>query len=285
MTSRKEIIDAVTEQVLAAIAAETQGTCSICGGDCVVGGCSDKVRSVVASGAARISRVGPANGVPDDLAGFIDHTLLAPDADSAAIDELCDEAVEHGFASVVVNPTWVKRAAQRVKGSDVKVASVVGFPFGASMPEIKAMETRRAIRDGAGEIDMVINVGAVKSAQYDLVRTDIAKVSDACHESGVLNKVIIEASYLSDEEKVIASRLAKEAGADFVKTSTGFGPGGATVFDVALIREAVGPEIGVKAAGGIRTAEDLSEMVAAGATRIGASAGVAILAGIGSGDE
>jgi len=283
MTSRDEIIEAVTEQVLTALLAETTPTCTSCGGDCVVG-CSDKVRTVVANGAARISRFGPAAGVPADLAQFIDHTLLKPDATAADIDELCSEAVEHGFASVCINPSWVKRAAAKVAGSPVRVASVVGFPFGATTPEIKAMEARRAIRDGASEIDMVINIGALRSGDYDVVKRDISMVSDACHESGALNKVIIEASLLTDEEKVIASGLAKEAKADFVKTSTGFGPGGATVFDVALMREAVGPKLGIKAAGGIRTADDLREMVAAGATRIGASAGVAIVSG-GEGDE
>jgi deoxyribose-phosphate aldolase len=278
MTSREEIIEAVTEQVLAALLAETTPTCSACGSDCVVG-CSDKVRAVVANGAARISRRGGADGVPADLARFIDHTLLKPEATAEDIDVLCAEAVEHGFASVCVNPSWVRRAAGNVAGSGVGVSSVVGFPFGATTPEIKAMEARRAIRDGATEIDMVINIGALRSGDFDLVKRDIAMVSDACHERGVKNKVIIEAALLTDEEKVIASRLAKDAKADFVKTSTGFGPGGATVFDVALMREAVGPKLGVKAAGGIRSAEDLKEMVAAGATRIGASAGVAIVSG------
>jgi deoxyribose-phosphate aldolase len=282
MTSREEIIEAVTEQVLTALLAETTPTCATCGGDCVVG-CSDKVRAVVANGAARISRYGKADGVPADLAQFIDHTLLKPEATVDDIDELCAEAVEHGFASVCINPAWVKRAAGNVAGSPVRVSSVVGFPFGATTPEIKAMEARRAIRDGAAEIDMVANIGALRSGDYDLVKRDIAMVSDACHESGALNKVIIEAALLTDEEKVIASGLAKDAKADFVKTSTGFGPGGATVFDVALMREAVGPKLGVKAAGGIHTADDLREMVAAGATRIGASAGVAIVSG-GEGD-
>jgi deoxyribose-phosphate aldolase len=282
MTSRDEIIEAVTEQVLTALLAETTPVCSSCGGDCVVG-CSDKVRAVVANGAARISRFGRAAGVPADLARFIDHTLLKPEATGSDIDELCAEAVAHGFASVCINPAWVKRAAGNVAGTPVRVSSVVGFPFGATTPEIKAMEARRAIRDGASEIDMVANIGALRSGDYDLVKRDIAMVSDACHESGALNKVIIEAALLTDEEKVIASRLAKSARADFVKTSTGFGPGGATVFDVALMREAVGPKLGVKAAGGIHTADDLLEMVAAGATRIGASAGVAIVSG-GEGD-
>jgi deoxyribose-phosphate aldolase len=164
------------------------------------------------------------------------------------------------------------------------VASVVGFPFGATTSEVKALEARRAVRDGAKEIDMVINIGALKSGDDSLVRRDIEKVADACHEAGAILKVIIEAALLSDEEKVIASHLAKEARADFVKTSTGYGPGGATVQDVLLMRETVGPEMGVKAAGGIRTAEDVREMVAAGATRIGASAGVQIVTGGKGGD-
>jgi deoxyribose-phosphate aldolase len=217
--------------------------------------------------------------VPADLADFIDHTLLKPEATAQQIDSLCDEAQRFRFAAVCVNPVWVKRAASRLRGTGVRVASVVGFPLGATSPEIKAMETRRALRDGAREIDMVINIGALKSGHYDLVGRDIAAVSDACREVGALNKVIIEAALLSDEEKVIACRLAKDARAHYVKTSTGFGPGGATVFDVALMRETVGPDIGVKAAGGIKSADDAEEMIAAGATRIGASAGVAMVTG------
>jgi len=178
----------------------------------------------------------------------------------------------------------VRRAATALRGTPVAVASVVGFPFGATTSDVKAAEARRAIRDGASEIDMVINIGALRSGMRDLVREDIARVSDACHEAGALNKVIIEAALLSDEEKVVACRLAQLARADFVKTSTGYASGGATVFDVALMRETVGPRMGVKAAGGIRTAEDVREMIAAGATRIGASAGVRIVTG-GSGEQ
>ena len=159
------------------------------------------------------------------------------------------------------------------------MASVAGFPLGTNTTEIKAMEARRALRDGATEIDMVINVGALKSGMDEAVRADVARVSDACHESGGLNKVIIEAALLTDDEKVRASWLAKEGRADYVKTSTGFGPGGATVYDVALMREAVGPDVGVKASGGIRNADDVRQMIAAGATRIGASAGIAIVTG------
>ncbi len=278
MVARADLIDAVTREVLAALGPGDGDLCHDCGGSCAAH-CSDKVRSVVATGAGRIAYSGDGAAVPPDLAKYIDHTLLRPDATAADIDTLCAEAREFGFAAVCVNPTWVRRCAQNLRGSPVRVASVTGFPFGASTPEVKAAEARRAIRDGAREIDMVINIGALKSRDLDLVRTDIQRVSDACHEAGALNKVIIEAAYLTDEEKVIASHLAREARADYVKTSTGYGPGGATVHDVLLMRETVGPRLGVKAAGGIHTAEDVRDMIAAGATRIGASAGVQILTG------
>jgi deoxyribose-phosphate aldolase len=205
--------------------------------------------------------------------------LLKPDADADEIDVLCDEALEYGFASVCINPTWVKRSAERLRGSPVKVCTVIGFPLGANTPEMKAMEARRALRDGAREVDMVINVGALKSGMHALVRSDIEKVVDAAHEAGAICKVILETALLTDEEKVIASALAKQAKADFVKTSTGFAGGGATVYDVALMRETVGPDMGVKASGGVRTLEDAEDMIAAGATRIGASAGVQIVGG------
>jgi deoxyribose-phosphate aldolase len=232
----------------------------------------------VGTGAGRISYSGEGANVPTDLAKYIDHTLLAPDATADDIDALCDEAKQYGFASVCVNPFWVRRCADRLRGTTVRVASVIGFPFGATTSDSKAFETRRALRDGAREIDMVINVGALKSGMHDEVRDDIHRVSDACHEVGALNKVIIEAALLTDEEKVLASYLAKQAKADYVKTSTGYGPHGATVEDVLLMRETVGPKLGVKAAGGIRTLEDVRDMIAAGATRIGASAGVEIVA-------
>lgn len=278
MDDRAQLIEAITREVLAALGAGGDPSCVGCGASCAAH-CADKVRDVVAGGATRIQYGGRGGDVPRDLARYIDHTLLRPDATAADIDRLCAEAKEHGFASVCINPTWVRRAADNLRGTGVAVASVVGFPFGAQTPEIKAMETRRACRDGAREIDMVINIGALKSGMRDQVRADIALVSDACHESGAINKVIIEAALLTDEEKVIACHLAKEAKADYVKTSTGYASGGATVFDVALMREAVGPRIGVKAAGGIRTAEDVQDMIAAGATRIGASAGVKIVTG------
>jgi len=285
MSAREEIIETVTREVLAALAGGKDGDahCDDCHGSCAAH-CSDKVRHIVGTGAGRISYTGNGADVPRDLARFIDHTLLRPDATAEEIDRLCEEAREHGFAAVCVNPYWARRAASNLRGSDVRVASVIGFPLGASAPEIKALEARRAIRDGAREIDMVINVGALKSGLRDVVLADIQKVADACHEAGAILKVIIEAALLTDEEKVVASHLAQEAKADFVKTSTGFGPGGATVSDVLLMRETVGPDMGIKAAGGIRTAEDVEDMIAAGATRIGASAGVAIVSG-GTGGE
>jgi len=277
---RDALVEAITREVLAALGsgASASDPCAGCLQSCA-SDCATKVRSIMAEGADRIEYHGPAEDVPLDLARFIDHTLLKPDASAADIDKLCDEAAENGFASVCVNPTWVRRAASRLRDSDVAVASVIGFPFGATPSDVKAFETRRAVRDGAGEIDMVINIGALKSGDHDLVRNDIARVSDACHESGAINKVIIEAALLSDAEKIIASRLARDAKADMVKTSTGYAKGGATIYDVALMRETVGPKMGVKAAGGIRTAEDVQEMIAAGATRIGASAGVKIVSG------
>jgi len=267
MIDRTELIEVVTRQVLATLAGEhtDQGL--------------ENAQPLVDSGAERIGYCGNGADVPKPLASYIDHTLLRPDASPADIDLLCDEAAEYGFAAVCINPTWVARAKRRLSGAGVMVASVVGFPLGANTPEIKAMEARRALRDGAREIDMVINIGALKGGEHDLVRRDIAGVSDACREVGALNKVIIEAAYLSDEEKVIACRLAVAGRADYVKTSTGFGPGGATVFDVALMREVVGEKMGVKAAGGIHTADEVREMITAGATRIGASAGVRIVSG------
>ncbi len=286
---RNDLVEAITREVLAALGAAAPGggpagagapgdPCLTCTGACAAR-CAAKVRSVVAGGASRVEYHGQADDVPGDLARYIDHTLLRPDASAADIDTLCAEAKEHRFAAVCINPTWVRRAAENLHGTDVAVASVIGFPFGAGTTEVKALEARRAIRDGAREIDMVINIGALKSGMHDVVREDIARVSDACREAGAANKVIIETALLTDEEKVIACRLAQQAKADFVKTSTGYAKGGATVFDVALMRETVGPRMGVKAAGGIRTAEDVQDMIAAGATRIGASAGVKIVTG------
>ena len=238
--------------------------------------CPDRVRGVLDAGAARLG-LHASGGGAGNLAGLIDHTLLKPDASVADIELLCREAAEHHFASVCVNPTWVATCARLLKGSTVTVCSVVGFPLGATTADVKHYETRRALFDGAREIDMVINVGALKSGSLRVVERDIEAVTAPCRESGALSKVIIEAALLTDDEKVTACTLAKAAGADFVKTSTGFGPGGATAADVALMRRVVGDEMGVKAAGGVRDLEGLKAMVAAGATRIGASAGVRIV--------
>jgi len=232
---------------------------------------------VVDAGAARVSTALGNSDPGTQLAQMIDHTLLKADASQEQIAQLCYEARKFGFAAVCVNPTYVKLCSQLLKGSQVHVCTVVGFPLGATPPEVKAYEGQQAIDDGASEVDMVINIGALKSKDYALVERDIATVARTCHAGKALLKVILETALLTDEEKVIASQLAKTAGADYVKTSTGFGPGGATAHDVELMRRAVGPEMGIKAAGGIRSYEDAKAMVAAGATRIGASASVKIL--------
>jgi deoxyribose-phosphate aldolase len=212
-----------------------------------------------------------------EAAALIDHTLLKPDAVEAQIRQLCRDADAFGFASVCVNPTWVPLCAELLEKSAPKVCAVVGFPLGAMRTPAKAFEALEVIAAGAEEIDMVINVGLLRDGRFDEVRDDVAAVVDACHESDVILKVIIEAGLLTDEEKVAACLLCQDADADFVKTSTGFNAGGATVWDVALMRAAVGPEMGVKAAGGVGNAADAGRMVAAGATRIGASAGVQIV--------
>ena len=209
-----------------------------------------------------------------ELAALIDHTLLKPETTPEMIDTLCAEAKKYGFASVCVNPYYVARCAEALAGSDVAVCSVVGFPLGATLPSIKAFEAQRAIEEGASEIDMVINIGALISGDYDAVKRDLNAVVAVCHAHDAICKVIIEAALLTDEQKVHACLLILEAGADYCKTSTGFGPGGATLEDVALMRHVVGPALGVKAAGGIRSYESA---IAAGASRIGASAGVQIV--------
>ncbi len=215
---------------------------------------------------------------PQEIARLIDHTLLKPEATSRQIEQLCAEAREYHFAAVCVNPWYVRLAADLLSDvDDVEVATVVGFPLGATFTEVKVAETLAAIAAGATEIDMVMNIGALKSKRYDVVARDIRAVVQAAHAAGALVKVIIEAALLTQKEKVAACLLAKQAEADFVKTSTGFGPGGATVEDVALMRTVVGDAMGVKAAGGVRTYEQAKAMIAAGANRIGASAGVRIV--------
>jgi deoxyribose-phosphate aldolase len=279
----ERLIEQITKQVLIVLREEearaqssNNGQCADCNGQCT-SQCQDKVQQVVDAGASRLTSTLGNVDVGSKIAGYIDHTLLKPDATQDQIAQLCYEARKYGFAAVCVNPTHVKLCSQLLKGSPVHVCTVVGFPLGATPPEVKAYEAQQSIDDGATEVDMVLNIGALKSKDYAIVERDIATVARTCHAGGAILKVIIEAALLSDEEKVIACQLAKAAGAEYVKTSTGFGPGGATVQDVALMRRAVGPEMGVKAAGGIKSFEDAKAMVAAGATRIGASAGVRIL--------
>lgn len=271
----EQLVKEVTRQVCLELYGHSR-VCYDCEGHCAER-CPDRVREAVVAGADRLTAslgIGP---VAQDIARLIDHTLLKPNATVQEIVQLCHEAALYQFASVCVNPTYVKLAAQLLRGFPVKVCTVVGFPLGATRSEVKVYETRQALDDGATEIDMVINIGALKSGDDELVERDIAMVVGASHSRGAICKVIIEASMLTDEEKVRASRLAQKAGADFVKTSTGFGGGGATVHDVALIRQTVGPEMGIKAAGGIRSYADAQQLVAAGATRLGASAGVKIV--------
>jgi deoxyribose-phosphate aldolase len=281
----ERLVEQITKEVLILLQTEASAsggngddTCEDCIGQCVLQ-CQDKIQQVVDAGASRLSSTLGNVDVGSEIARMIDHTLLKADASQEQIAQLCYEARKYGFAAVCVNPTNVELCSQLLKGSNVHVCTVVGFPLGATPPEVKAYETQQAINDGATEVDMVINVGGLKSKDYALVERDIATVSRSCHAGGAILKVIIEAALLTDEEKVTACQLSKAAGADYVKTSTGFGPSGATVADVELMRRAVGPEMGVKAAGGIKDYTDAKAMVAAGATRIGASAGIKILQG------
>lgn len=211
-----------------------------------------------------------------NLAKYIDHTILKPEASEEAVKKLCTEAKEYGFASVCVNPYHTALVAEQLKGTDIKTCVVIGFPLGANTKEVKAFETKQAIELGAQEVDMVINVGALKDKKYDVVKEDIKAVVDAA-KGKALVKVIIEACLLTDEEKVKVCQIAKEAGTDFVKTSTGFSTSGANAHDVALMRETVGEDVGVKASGGIRDYKTASEMMKAGANRLGLSAGIAII--------
>lgn len=283
----ESIVEVVTREVLRALAERRPGLTETkdahCERECAEGvcvqTCFDHVGHVINAGAERLTST--LGGIPADLklAAMIDHTLLKPDATPDEIAQLCFEARKHGFASVCVNPGHVRLCADLLRGTAVKVCTVIGFPLGATSPETKVYETETALRDGATEIDMVINIGALKGGDNTWVARDIRGVVETAHAAGAIVKVIIETSLLSDEEKVKACLLSKEAGADFVKTSTGFAGGGATPQDIALMRRTVGPEMGVKASGGVRTFEDARSMVEAGATRIGASAGVKIVQG------
>ena len=239
--------------------------------------CSRKTRAVVDAGADRISCGPDVIRLDAGFAALIDHTLLKPEASRDEIRKLCQEAARFGFASVCINPWNVPLAAELLRGTSVKVCTVVGFPLGATLPQVKIHEAEEAIKLGAQEVDMVINIGALKSGQDDVVESDIRGVVEAAHRGGAICKVIFETLLLTIEEKVRASLASKRAGADFVKTSTGFSTGGATAEDVALMRAVVGSGIGVKASGGVRSFDDLKKMVCAGATRIGASASVKIM--------
>jgi deoxyribose-phosphate aldolase len=269
----QHLIDLIVSEMAVALGRpQARCACHSVVDDC----CPDRLRGVLDAGATRVG-VHATGGAPAGVAAMIDHTLLKPDATRQNIEDLCREAAQFKFATVCVNPTWVSTCARLLAGSGVGVCSVVGFPLGATTPDVKGYETRRAIFDGAREIDMVINVGALKSGDLRSVERDIEAVTTTCREGGALSKVIIEAALLTDDEKISACTLAKAAGADYVKTSTGFGPGGATAADVALMRRVVGAEMGVKAAGGVRDLEGVKAMIAAGATRVGASAGVKIV--------
>ena len=284
----ERIVEIVTREVLIALAEQEQGHAHPDGDRCTqacaeglcVQTCFDRVGRVVSAGAQRVSTGLGVEQPERQIAAMIDHTLLKPDATPDQIAQLCYEARKYGFASVCVNPSHVRLCAELLKNSDVKVCTVIGFPLGATSPDVKAFEAGDAIDDGASEIDMVINIGALKVRDYDLVAQDIAGVVRVSHGRGALVKVILETALLNREEKVAACLISKEAGADFVKTSTGFGGGGATVEDVTLMREVVGPQMGVKASGGVGSFDDVQKMVAAGATRIGASAGVKIVQGV-----
>ena len=283
----EQLVEIITREVLVAMAEEEQHGANSeayrCKFDCAdqlcVRVCYDKMGNVINAGAERLSST--LGVIPQnlDIAKMIDHTLLKPDATQQEVAQLCFEARKYGFASVCVNPAWVPLCAELLKGSPVRVCTVIGFPLGATAPEVKAFETENAIRQGATEIDMVINIGALKARDLELVARDIRGVVNAAHAHDIIVKVIIETILLNDEEKTIACLIAKEAEADYVKTSTGFAGGGATIADVALMRRTVGPQMGVKASGGVRTYEDAESMIKAGATRIGASAGVKIIQG------
>ncbi len=272
----QRLVEIITEEVMnaqrRAASAPAQCSCHAVLYDC----CPDRLRGVLDAGASRLG-LHATGGAAGSVAGMIDHTLLKPDATRQDIEKLCGEAAQFHFATVCVNPAWVSLSAQLLRGSGVGVCSVVGFPLGATTADVKHYETRRAIFDGASEIDMVINIGALKSGDLKVVERDITAVVGPCREANVVSKVILEVALLNDEEKIAACTLSKAVGADFVKTSTGFASGGATAADVALMRRVVGADMGVKAAGGVRDYEGLKAMVAAGASRVGASAGVRIV--------
>jgi deoxyribose-phosphate aldolase len=272
--SDPQLVESIVRAVLAQLApAEPPCRCHSAAGGC----CPDRMDRLVLHGAARFGlQAGPSH-LGRELARTIDHTLLKPEASREQIEKLCAEAREHGFATVCINPAWVPLCADRLRGSSTGVCTVVGFPLGATLAEVKAFEAARVVAEGAAEVDMVLNIGALKSADYRTVERDVAAVVDASRRGGAIVKVIIETALLTDDEKVEACVISKAAGADFVKTSTGFAASGATAADVALMRRVVGPDMGVKAAGGVRDLKSAREMLEAGADRIGASVGVKIV--------
>ncbi|MFZ2634827.1 MAG: deoxyribose-phosphate aldolase [Rectinemataceae bacterium] len=263
---QNQIIQKIVEEVLARMAPPAEAPAS--------GTARPNSGSSTASGSATID----AAILPSDLPKYIDHTLLKPDASEEQIDVLCDEAAAHHFYSVCVNSSWVEHCVHRLGGTGVKTCAVVGFPLGAMDKRAKSFEARTAVANGAAEIDMVINVGAMKAKDIKTVREDMLAVRRACR-TGILLKVIIETCLLTDEEKVLACQIAKDIGADFVKTSTGFSKSGATAADVALMRRTVGPKMGVKASGGVKSYEDAVQMIRAGATRLGTSSGILLISG------
>lgn len=284
---QKELIEKITSEVMsklqdnllssgapASVTVCTEDSCTNCQLCVTINPVG--VKNILNSGADRVSATVGVVNVPADVTSYIDHTLLKPEAVKSQFEQLCEEAAKYGFYSVCVNSYWADFCSRRLRGSDVKVCCVVGFPLGAADSRTKGFETRNAIENGASEIDMVINIGALKSGDLNEVEEDIRHVIRACRSTTV-TKVILETCLLTDDEKVLACEISKKAGADFVKTSTGFSRAGATVQDIALMRRVIGPEMGVKAAGGVRTFDDAKLMIESGATRIGASASVKIV--------
>ena len=280
----EKLVAEITDAIVSRLGANGDGVgygqgeaheCNLHHDECFIK-CPDRMRAIVSQGDLRLGVSGKESAAAREVARFIDHTLLKPEASRAEIMKLCEEGARYGFASVCINPTWAREAACALRGSGVKVCTVIGFPLGANTADVKQYECRRAIFDGARELDMVINIGALKSGEHVVVARDISGVVEAAREAGCVTKVIIETALLTDEEKVRACVLSKEAGADFVKTSTGFSKAGATAADIALMRLVVGESMGVKAAGGVRDYQQAQEMIRAGATRLGASVGVKI---------
>ena len=276
---QQALVETVVRAVLAALDARPghaiEAACAC--HNIVDGCCPDRMSSFALAGVDRFGLRADPNVYPHGVASLIDHTLLKPEATQSDIERLCSEARQYGFATVCVNPTWVAFCERALRGASARVCTVVGFPLGATLPEVKALETRRVIESGASEVDMVLNIGALKSNLYSLVHDDIEAVTSVCRKMGAISKVIIETALLTDEEKVKAAVLVRTGDADFIKTSTGFASGGATVADVALLRRVVGPDMGVKAAGGVRDLKSAKAMIDAGADRIGASVGVKIV--------